>query len=185
MPPSVYLAGVALSAVWIALVATVGMVVLGVVAYGVNVEAAKVPGMLLTFLVGATTFAVLGVAIAALARTSASAQSITNATILPLGFVSNIFISLGGEEDTPRWLDIIGDIFPLKHWATAFGNTMSPFSEAPAIEWDHLAVIAAWLVLGAVVAVRKFHWEASMGTTRIGVIDRRTQRVVQGDVAMR
>ena len=159
MPPWVYLAGVAASAVWLALFATTVMVSVGVLAYDVNIEIAKVPAMVLVFIAGSTTFAVLGLAVAALARNSAAAQSITQATLLPLGFVSNVFISLGGEDDTPRWLEIIGDVFPLKHYVIAFGETMSPFSDAPAIEWGHLGVLGLWLGAGAFIAIRRFHWE--------------------------
>lgn len=159
IPPWVYLAGVVTSAVWVALFATVMMVGVGVLAYDVNIEVAKLPAMILAFVVGSSTFAVLGVGVAAVARNSAAAQSITQATLLPLAFVSNVFISLGSENDSPRWLQIVGDVFPLKHYVRAFGSAMSPFSEAPAIEWDHLAVMGAWLVVGAVVATRRFRWD--------------------------
>ncbi len=159
MPPSVYLAGVVMSAVWLALFATIVMVGVGVIAYDVNLEMAKLPAMIVAFLVGSSTFAVLGVAVAAVARNSATAQSITQATLLPLGYVSNVFISLGGQGDSPRWLEIVGDVFPLKHYVVAFGEPMSPFSDAPAIEWEHLAVMAIWLVGGAIVAVRRFRWD--------------------------
>ena len=36
---------------------------------------------------------------------------------------------------------------------------MSPFSEAPAFEWGHLGVMVIWMIAGAVVAIRNFHWE--------------------------
>ena len=68
MPPSIYLAGVVLSAVWLALVATVIMVGVGVIAYDVNIELAKLPAMVVAFVVGSMTFAVLGVAVAAMRR---------------------------------------------------------------------------------------------------------------------
>ncbi len=159
LPPWVYLAGVVGSAVWIALVSTVVMVSLGALAYGVNIEATKLPAMVVTFAVGSATFAVAGVAISAVARTMAAAQSLTNATLIPLGFVSNVFVSLGVGGDPPRWLEVIGDIFPLKHFAAAFGEAMSPFSDAPAFEWGHLAVMGGWLVAAGLVAVRMFRWE--------------------------
>ncbi len=159
IPPWIYLAAVVLSAVWLALVATVLMVAVGVLAYDVNIELEKLPAMMLAFAVGSSTFAVLGVAVAAAARNSAAAQSLTQVTLLPLAFVSDVFISLGGEGDTPRWLEIIGDVFPLKHYVVAFGEPMSPFSDAPAVEWQHLGVMVLWLVGGAVFAVRRFHWD--------------------------
>lgn len=166
MPPWIYLAGVVLSAVWLALFATVLMVGVGVIAYDVNIELAKLPAMMLAFVVGSSTFAVLGVAVSAAARNPAAAQSITQATMLPLGFVSEVFISLGGGNDTPRWLEIIGDVFPLKHYVVAFGEPMSPFSTAPAIEWTHLGVMLLWLAAGAFVAVTRFHWDPAPERSR-------------------
>ena len=163
LPPWVYLGGVVLSAVMIALFATVMMIVLGVVAYGVNVEADKLPAMIASFVVGATTFAILGVALASVAKTATAAPALANATILPLAFVSNVFISFEGEA--PDWLVLVGDIFPLRHYALSFGEAMSPNSAAPAFAWDRLAVMAAWALVGAVVAWRKFSWEPTVGAS--------------------
>ena len=72
--------------------------------------------------------------------------------------MSNVFISLGAAGDPPRWLELIGDFFPLKHFASAFGEAMSPFSSAPAFEWGHMAVMGAWLAAAALVAARRFRW---------------------------
>ena len=157
LPRWVYLGGVVLSAVWIAALGVTIMVVLGVVAYGVNVEAAKVPAMLLSFAVGAASFAALGLALASVARSVSMAVPIANATLLPMAFVSNIFVPFGNE--TPRWLELLGDIFPLKHFGLAFGEAMNPLSEAPAIEWQRLGVLLLWLAAGAAVAASRFTWE--------------------------
>ncbi len=156
LPPWMYLTGVVLSAVWIAALAVAAMVVLGVAAYGVNVEAAKVPAMLVTFAVGSVSFAALGLALASLARSVSMAVPLANATLLPLAFISNIFVSFG--HDTPAWLEFLGDVFPLKHFGLAFGEAMNPFSEAPAFEWHRLGVMLLWLVAGAAVAAWRFSW---------------------------
>ena len=157
LPRWVYLGGVVLSAVWIAALGVAAMVVLGVAAYGVNVEAAKVPAMLLSFGVGSATFAALGLALASMARSVSMAVPMANATLLPMAFVSNIFIPLGSE--TPRWLELIGDVFPLKHFGLAFGEAMNPLSDAPAIEWHRLGVLVLWLAAGAAVASWRFSWD--------------------------
>ncbi len=157
LPPWAYLSGVVLSAVWIAALGVIVMVALGVVAYGVNVEAAKLPAMIVTFVVGTACFASLGLALASVAKTVSAASPIANATLLPMAFVSNIFIPFG--DQAPRFLEIIGDLFPLKHFGLAFGEAMSPFSDAPAIEWQRLAVLMAWFVIGTAIASRRFNWE--------------------------
>ena len=164
LPPWVYLAGVVLSAVWIAALGVAAMVVLGVAAYGVNVEAAKLPAMLLSFGVGSASFAALGLALASVARSVSMAVPIANATLLPIAFVSNIFIPFGSE--TPRWLEVIGDIFPLKHFGLAFGEAMNPLSEAPAVEWPRLGVLVLWLAVGAAVAAWRFTWDPPISTGR-------------------
>lgn len=157
LPRRAYLGGVVLSAVWIAALGVVAMIVLGVAAYGVNVEAAKVPAMLLSFAVGTASFAALGLALASVARSVSMAVPIANATLLPMAFISNIFVPFG--TDTPRWLEVLGDIFPLKHFGLALGEAMNPFSDAPAIEWHRLGVLVLWLAVGAVVAARRFSWD--------------------------
>ncbi len=160
IPPWVFLSGVILSAVLIAAFATTLMVVVGMVFYDVEVELAQLPPMIVAFLAGTVCFSTLGVALASIAKSRASAPAIANATILPLGFMSNVFVPL---EDPPQWLTVVGDIFPLKPFAVAFTEAMSPFSEAPAFEWDRLGVLVIWTVVGAVVAWRRFRWEPVPG----------------------
>jgi len=156
-----YMAAVVISGMTIAFFSMVVMVGVGVVAYGINIEAAKVPAMIVSFAVGSACFATLGVAVASLAKTAASAQSMTSASLLPLGFISNVFVSFG--SDTPRWLEVVGDIFPLKHFAISFSESMSPFSATPAFEWDNLAVMLIWLMGGALIALKRFRWEPVAG----------------------
>ena len=157
LPRWTYLGGVVLSAVWIAALGVTTMVALGVAAYGVNVEAAKVPAMVLVFGVGSASFAALGLALAAVARSVAVAVPAANATLLPVAFVSNIFVPFG--DDTPRWLELLGDVFPLKQFGLAFGEAMNPFSEAPAVEWQRLGVLMLWMAAAAAVAARRFRWD--------------------------
>ncbi len=162
IPPWVFLGGVMLSAVWIAIFATTVMVGLGMVAYGVELEAAKIPAMLVSFLAGTICFATLGVALASVAKSAASAPAIANATMLPMGFISNVFIPL---DNPPKWLTLAGDIFPLKPFAVSFTEGMSPFSEAPAFEWDRLLVLLAWTLVGMAVSWRRFRWEPVVGAS--------------------
>ncbi len=77
--------------------------------------------------------------------------------------MSNIFIQL---DDPPRWIEIFGNLFPLKPFAEAFQACFTPYVEAPAFQWDNLAFIAAWGVVGAIVALRRFTWEPSGSAPR-------------------
>lgn len=164
LPPWIYLTGTILTTLVIAVVSTVVMVVLGIIAYGVRIEAAKFPAMVVTFVVGAMSFAALGMAVAGLTRTAQSASAVANVIILPMAFISDVFIPL---EDAPTWLTVIGDVLPLKPFARSFQDTLNPNVDAPALDLGRLAVVLAWGALGVVVALRWFKWEPGRaGPTR-------------------
>jgi ABC-2 type transport system permease protein len=174
LPTGYFIAGFVGSAVVIAFVGVVFMLGLGVVAYDLQIDTAKLPGAVLTFAVGVSSFAALGMAVAALVPTAASASAVANATILPLAFVSGVFVVV---EEYPAWLDTIGNLFPLKPFVESFQDAFNPLVEAPAIDWADLAFIALWGVAGAVVAVTRFRWEpAAGGSTRRRRAARAAQR---------
>ena len=175
LPTWVYVAGAIGAAVVIAFVGVVLMLTLGVVAYDLELEAAKLPAAALTFVVGVAAFAALGMAVAALVPTASAASTVANATLLPLAFVSNVFIAI---EDPPQWVETVGDVFPLKHFVVSFQDTLNPLVDPPAVNWASLAYIALWGAAGAVVAVRGFRWEPSpSGSTR----RHRARRAVASD----
>ena len=159
LPTWTYMSGFVLSAVAIALAAVLAMLTLGVVAYDLEIVWAKMPAAALTFIVGVATFAALGLALAAVIRSASSASAAANATLLPLAFVSNIFIPL--DDDSPSWLTKIGDLFPLKPFAEAFQDCFNPLVEPPGVAWGDLAYVAVWGIAGAYIAVKWFRWEPS------------------------
>jgi len=156
LPPWTYMAGRIGSGVWIAFIATVVMMTVGVVAFNVNLELSKMPAALVTFVVGAACFAALGLALAAASPTGDSAPAVANATILPLAFVSDVFIAM---DNPPDWLTAVGNFFPLKHFVRAFQDAFHPLVESPGFEFDHLAVMAVWGVVGTLLALKFFTWE--------------------------
>jgi ABC-2 type transport system permease protein len=163
LPTWIYIAGFILSAVIIAFAGVVLMLTLGVVIYDLDIELAKMPAAFVTFLVGVGSFAALGMALAAVIKSASSASAAANAIILPLAFVSNIFIQV---DDAPRWIDIVGGIFPLKAFAESFQACFTPFVDAPAFNWANLAFIAAWGAVGLAVALTRFTWEPSGSAAR-------------------
>jgi ABC-2 type transport system permease protein len=124
-----------------------------------------------------SSFAALGMAVAALVPSAASAGAVANATILPLAFVSNVFIVTG--DDAPGWMTAIGNFFPLRPFVESFQDAFNPFVEAPAFNWYELYYVALWGVAGLVVAVKFFKWEprSDGATTR----RRRAARQAVGD----
>lgn len=166
LAPWVYIAGRVGSAVFIALIAVVIMMGVGAVVYGVEVIGGTLAAALLVFVVGAAAFAALGLMVAALVPNGDSAPAVANATLLPLAFVSDVFIV---TEDAPGWMEALGNFFPLKHFAAGFGEAFNPTLTGSGFAWSgsgneyaiglHLAVIAVWGIGAAIVAVRYFKWE--------------------------
>lgn len=166
LPTSIYIGGFIGSAIVLAFLGTVLMLGLGVVFYDLDVEVAKLPGALASFVIGVATFAALGMLVAGLVRTASSAAAVANATLLPLAFVSNVFIATG--DDAPGWMTTLGDVFPLKPFVVNIQDAFNPFVDAPAFDWQRNAYVALWGVAGAVLAIRFFRWEPNPGgqTTR-------------------
>jgi ABC-type multidrug transport system permease subunit len=144
------------STIWIAVVSVALMLVVGVVFFDVQLIARTAPAAVTTLAVGIACFAALGLAVVALVPSQSATQAITNAFIIPLAFISDVFTP--GIE-LPAWLETIGWIFPLKHFANALGDTFNPFASGAQFGWNHLAVVAAWGIAGTVVALRFFRWE--------------------------
>jgi len=110
--------------------------------------------MLLTALLGIACLTALGLALTSLTRTVLAAQTLAQGLLIPLAFISDVFIV---GADLPRILDFTGSVFPLKHFARAMSETFQPGS-GYGFSAGHLAVLAAWTAAGAAVAVWRFGW---------------------------
>ncbi len=173
LPRWVYMGGIVGSAVVIAVVGSLVMLAVGFGLYGLEMQANRIPAAVVTFVVGVASFSLLGIALAAIAPSGQSAPALAQATILPVAFISNVFVVV---PDPARWLDIAGDVFPVKPFVEAFYAAFDPFRTGSAWEPGLLVRIAAWGLFGAIVAVRRFRWEPSTGTGSGGGRGRRSRR---------
>ncbi len=110
---------------------------------------------LVAIAVGAAAFCALGLAITAVIPDADSAPVIVNAVLLPLLFLSGIFIPF--NTTTPGWILWVARIFPIRHFVLAMqaGFLGTPFS------WNDVAIVAAWGLAGLLLAYRYFSWEPS------------------------
>jgi ABC-2 type transport system permease protein len=154
LPAAVYLTARVLHALLVSVLLVAITVAFGRLAYD---AAAPTGGALLRFLVmlvvGAATFCALGFAITAVIPNFDAAAPIVNATILPLLFLSGVFIPFG--DRAPTWIVWTARIFPVKHFADGLqaGYLGNPFS------WTDVLVVAIWGLGGLLLAVRYFSWE--------------------------
>ena len=128
-------------------------------AFGALVYEASLPtGMslvrfLVALLVGAASFAALGLAITAAIPNADASPAIVNASILPLLFLSGVFVPI--TDDAPGWIDVISKVFPVRHLVDSMnaGFLGTPF------RWSDVLVIGLWGLAGLVMASRFFTWE--------------------------
>jgi len=129
------------------------------VVFGVLVYDASFPtGMdlvrfVITLIVGAGCFASIGLAVTGFVPNADAGPPIVNAIILPLLFLSGVFIA---SSNSPAWVTWTGRIFPVKHLVDALRDS---FLGLPSFSWTDVGVMALWLVVGVVVASRTFRWE--------------------------
>jgi ABC-2 type transport system permease protein len=156
LPAWAYLLGRIGQATFVAVLLVVVITLAGAVLYDVDAPTNTLPAFIVTVAVAAAAFCALGLALTALIPNSDASPAIVNASILPLFFISNVFIQM---DDPPGWVEVTGNVFPVKHFANALGTVFNPYTEGAGFEWGHLAVIALWGAAGAVLALRFFSWE--------------------------
>lgn len=154
LPAWAYLFGRIALSMWIAVLVVAIATAAGATLYGVDVPWARMPQILLTLVVAGGSLAALGLAMSAAVPNADAAPAVVNGVVLPLLFVSDVFIRL---DRAPGWLLTLGDVFPIKHLSHALIDSYNPFSTG--MQWGDLGVIAAWGVAGALLAARFFSWE--------------------------
>lgn len=156
LPPRVFLSARVIHATLIGFILVAITVVFGAVFYDASVPTGVALGQFVaTLLVGAACFSALGLAVSGMIPNADAGPPIVNAIILPLLFLSGVFIPLG--VDTPRWVVVVGDIFPVRHLVDAMRESYLGLTDTFA--WSDLGVMAIWAVVGVAVASRTFRWE--------------------------
>jgi ABC-2 type transport system permease protein len=128
----------------------------GALFYDVDMPTNTFPAFLITLAIGAAAFCSLALAVTALIPNADASPAIVNASILPLLFISGVFIPM---EDAPAWLNTFADVFPVRHFSSALLTAFNPFETGAGFEPVRLAVLAGWGAVGLVVALRFFSWE--------------------------
>ena len=129
------------------------------VAFGKVVYNAEIPTwtplfqFLVILVVGAASFCALGFAITAVIPNADAAAPIVYATILPLLFLSGIFIPFG--DTAPAWITWIARIFPVKH----FADGIQAGFLGTAFHWSDVLIVGVWGLGALLFTLRFFSWE--------------------------
>ena len=157
LPAWAFLFGRIAYTVILMIVLTVIVVAFGRIFYDVDIPGSTLPAVLVTLAVGAFAFCAMGLAVAAVVPNADAAPAIVNASILPLLFISDVFIP--PNAGTPVWVEHVSSVFPVRHLSEALQTGFNPFETGMGFEPVHLGVIAAWGVAGLLVTLRFSSWE--------------------------
>ena len=158
MPAWVFIAGRVGNSIVVALLMLVLIAALGRVAYSVPVPWSRLPEIVAVLVVGAAAFCCLGIALTAAIPSQDAAAPIVNALLLPLYFLSGVFIP---DDQLPSGVIHFADAFPVRHFFEAFFEAYVPGGAG--LEWGNLAAVAAWGVAGLLLAARYFRWTPRSG----------------------
>ena len=157
LPPWIFIASQLLMATMLVMLMTFVLVAIGWLFFEVAIQWSTLPALLIALVIGTASFSALGLALSTVIPSENAAPAITNGITLPLYFISDVFLA---DADIPRFIEIIGNIFPLRHLVKALQPSFDPFVTGSPMHWGHWAAIAAWGVFGVFVAATRFEWSA-------------------------
>jgi ABC-2 type transport system permease protein len=155
VPAWVLIAGRTLVAIVVSLTSMVVLMLVGRFAYGVRLPTRTIPGVAITAIVGSISFCILAYAFSTAIENEDAAQPMVQAVMLPLYFISGIFIP---AVNLPPWLRHVAQVFPVQHLANGLHHAYDPAATGIGIVWSDIGVLAIWAVIGLVVALRRFSW---------------------------
>jgi ABC-2 type transport system permease protein len=159
MPAWVFIAGRVGNSGVVALMMLVLIAAIGRIVYGVAIPWGQLPQIVFVLLIGAAAFCCLGIALTAAIPSQDAAAPIVNALLLPLYFLSGVFIP---DDQLPSGVIHFADAFPIRHFFLAFYDAYVS-GGVGGLDWTDIAVVVAWGVAGLLLAVRYFRWSPRGG----------------------
>jgi ABC-2 type transport system permease protein len=152
-PAAAYLSATVVSMLIVFALQIVGLGLLGLVFYDAELPAA-VGSFVASLALGAVAFTAMGIAGAAVIRSSDGASPLVNVVVLPMAFLSGSF---GRTSEYPEVLQAVADVLPLKYFLEL---VRSSYLDGDQI-WQHgtaVAIVAAWGIGSLLLGVRRFDW---------------------------
>jgi ABC-2 type transport system permease protein len=152
-PAGVVIAGRGITSLVVSLAVTAVVIAIGSFGYGAHVAPGELGALALSCAIGSLALACLGYAVTTVIGAADSAQPVTLAIVLPLAFISGVYIP---SPNLPVALHNVAQAFPLEHLVAALGRGFLPGGAG--LAWGDLAIVAAWGVGGLAVALTRFRW---------------------------
>jgi ABC-2 type transport system permease protein len=157
LPAGTYVAALLVTTMLAYAIEAAVMIGVGRAAFGTHLR--HPISLVLALLLGIAAFTALGLALTTAIKSAEGSSAVVNALYLPASFISGAFFS---SHSFPGFLRAIADVLPLVYVIRLVRDVMLRGAEI----WNRpgaVAVVAAWGVVGAIVAARRFRWEPREG----------------------
>jgi ABC-2 type transport system permease protein len=154
LPAWAYIAATLVSAMIVYAIEVVVLLVLARGLFDVPFPS-RIFSLILALALGTLAFAAMALGLTTAIRSAEGSSAVVNALYLPMAFVSGSFWS---PHSYPRFLEVIADVLPLTYFIRMMRDIILRNAEI----WDEgtaVGVVAAWGVVGLLLAVRRFRWE--------------------------
>jgi ABC-2 type transport system permease protein len=131
------------------------LVIVATNGYDAVIPFSALPAIVVMIVAGAASLSALAYALATAIRSSTAAQPVVALVTLPLYLISGMFFP---ASRLPRALDAAANAFPLQHLAHGLRHALLPAAGGARLDTTDLAVLLAWTLAGAIIAIRRFHW---------------------------
>ena len=158
LPAPTYVTALLVSTLIVFAIAAVALILLARFLFDVPLPN-RVGSVVLGLLLGALSFAAMGLALTTVIRSAEGASAVVNAVYLPASFLSGSFWT---PHSYPRFLEVIAEALPLTYFIRLMRDVMLR-DEHIWTNWSSVAVVAAWGLACLIVTVRGFRWEPREG----------------------
>jgi ABC-2 type transport system permease protein len=154
MPASIVIASRAVVGVVVAVALSALLLLIGKLLYDVRVPQSTMLGLIVSVVLGAAAFACISFAVSTRISNAEAAAPALNITVLPLYFISGVFVP---ESQIPKVLRDIATVFPIHHLAHALRGTITQ-THGTGLAATDLLIVAGWGVAALLIAARTFRW---------------------------
>jgi len=165
MPRTAYFAGKVVQVMVCTVAETALLMAVGMLFYHLHLPTS--PGRWWTFawvfVLGSAACSLLGIAASSVPRSAASATPVITLPFTVLQFISGVYVPF---NVVPRWMGVVGSVFPLKWMAQGMRSVFLPERAAvlePAGTWEHgrtALVLLVWIAAGLMLCVKTFRWQS-------------------------
>jgi ABC-2 type transport system permease protein len=155
VPSWIVFAGRIGTSVVTAVLVTALLMAIGSLLFGVKVPTHTLPGLLAALALGAGSFCALGIAYTRVIPSEEAGPAMTNAVVLPLYFISGVFVPF---RQLPDALQHVAELLPVQPFVDALRIAFDPNTSGAGFAGGDLLKLAVWGVIGLVAAVKLFDW---------------------------